>query len=222
MITNKKKLTPKSIISRPRKETFLSRDLMFLGSNQTVELGEQIGEGSTGTIHTVKGNEHLAIKVPRYYDRGNSFGDDMEKEWSRYKSLNLTDEELMSPTHPVTVRMIGGGKEHNVMGLVRPRIVPAREPSFNVKDSELFELHRKLMAISKKGLALEDGVQVGRDRHGRLLAYDLGDVIKTTPSKAYRMNDDGWCVFLQRVGKFGYSGAGRDAAFAKYGRILPE
>lgn len=222
MIAKKKKLTPKSIVSRPRREAFLSRDAMFLGSNHNIELGEQIGEGSTGTIHAIKGHDHLVVKVPKYYDYDKSFGKDMEKEWNIYKSLGLTDEELMSPTHPIKMKLFGGGKEHEIIGLVRPRVMPMSDVSFSAKDSELFELRRKLMVLSRKGLALEDGVQIGRDRHGRLLAYDLGDVVKIAPSRAYHINDNGWCVFLQRVGKFGYSGAGRDAAFAKYGRILPE
>jgi hypothetical protein len=226
----KKKLTIKSIISRPRNEAFLSRDVAYLNSNPSIKLGKQIGEGHWGDVFAVEGNKHLAIKVPKHFtnteeltrsERKYYMEDaehEIEEEYRQYQTGDFEQQRLMIPTK--RVKIVIDGIEGT--GLLRPRILPIYDRTEanlipakrKLSDKQLHSLFDALIELTHKGYAFHDNLQIGIDSHGRLLVYDLGDVLKYTPSSniPYHSNNRSWRGFLEYLGK-------TPSQIAKYGEI---
>ena len=223
-LTTKKKLTPKSIVSRPRREAFLSRDIAYFESHPDIKIGKKISHGGYGDIYELADNKKMVIKIPRYFikkDCGIESSRRMnhldvkehciDEEAKLYKDYDLNNEPLFIPTKIVNIGR-PEGLSRNFVGLVRPRIIPIvdKEKRVNqnwvkhhITDSDIIELRRKLINVSHKGYMFWDGLQVGRDYAGRILLYDVG-VTSKYPDRlkdVFEHNTGQWYDFLQAIGK---------------------
>ena len=208
--TKKKKLTPASITSRPRKAAFLSDDARYLESNPKIELDREIGHGDYGNVFTVAGNKNLVVKIPRGTGHGGNFPMSGEAERSakqlryeadNYKKHNLYNKPLIAP-----MREVNMGHDNtlgrDMIGLVMPR-VNDNDLSY-LTPSQLEMIRKQLIDLSEHGFILSDGFQVGMDKVGRPLIYDLGsvDFVGDSWSKAqiYMKNNRMFQKFLSEIG----------------------
>ena len=215
MVT-KKKLTLASIYStknRRRQEGFDPSDMAYLKTKPKVKLGKKLGEGCFGAFYTLEGNNKLGVKVPKCeldgcvdttseqkkqtcrkcWRKG-----DIKKEAKNCHKAKFDDKSLLSATRPVPVSQHG----MKCIGLVRPLVneINAR----NLTNSQLEMIRQKVIALSKEGVSLHDGLQFGFTSSGRALQFDLGHVRKTTVSRALIVNNEAWQQLLEDAGKFGH------------------
>ena len=229
IVAKKKKLTPASIVSRPRKAAFLPRDADFLNSNPTIKLGRSVGAGFCGEVYSLKGNKNMVVKVPKHFtnscytepnERARNLRwrtGDIEEEAKVYQDFDLNNRPLFIPTHITKMTSSFDKREYPV--LVRPRIDPVLidtrsgmqvNPKVDKKltPSRLEQLRRDLIHISHMGIALADGMQLGMDQTGRILIYDAGRMARFPPGSGtpFDVNDNEWQEFLFTIGKIeGYS-----------------
>ena len=223
--------------NRRRQEGFLSQDARYLSTNPKIELGKRVGEGMSGTVYAVKGNDTLVIKVPLgfvndgRYDQDTRYAyiddnaKDLDEEITTYNNHNLENEPLFIPTKVVNI-----GKsdisDRNFVGLVRPivKVADKRTSQYQLSDTEIELLRRKVISISHRGFIIGDGLQVGIDDAGRPLLYDLGYLTRGTPSQAFIANADTWKFFLRKLGKWADTYRDKDSlknCLAKYDTINP-
>jgi hypothetical protein len=120
----------------------------------------------------------------------------------------LAREPLFVPTKPVKIK--GTSKT----GLLRPIITPIIEPSYHIvennihllTDSKLKQLREKLIELSYKGYAFTDGLQLGADKQGRILQFDLGSMRKfmrngKPTAAAFTVNNNEWRALLRHLKK---------------------
>lgn len=220
-LTEKKKLTIKSITSRPRKEAFLPTDASFLARNPSITLGKKVGEGFKGEVFSLAGNRNFVVKLAgrNAHGRGER---GIAREIEMYETHNLNNEPLFIPTKVVDLTAKYGGK-----GLLRPKLVPVIDNKHvkphvyrRITDANLEELRRKIIHLSHKGYAFVDELQVGIDPSGRLLLYDA-DYFDKHPAgdqEPFRVNSYAWLNFLREIGKINKNFSYDDAT-AKYGTI---
>lgn len=214
-LARKKKLTINSIVSRkPRKAAFLREDAEYLDNNSGFLLGRCIGEGCSGTIFEVQDKTDFVIKAPNAYgkkqcmmrdDKFNggtcAYKDNIEVEARVYDRLNLKENSLAIPTKRTPL-----GKCNRIngecTGLIRPKVDVVTDPFGSYSDitrSQIEQLRRKVIAMSHDGLVLTDGLQVGLDKAGRMLQFDLEDIEKGSPERAFRRNNTAWTSFLHKI-----------------------
>jgi hypothetical protein len=213
--------------NKRKQESFLSSDIMYLNSNPDIQLGEKIGMGSTGDVFAIKGNNNLVVKVPGgAIDSGSGISltharkarVGIEQEIGIYNKLNLEDEPLCSPTRVVNLGH-NSVLKGDMIGLVRPKV--DERNFYSATQAQMDTIRQKLIQLSYKGLVIFDGLQVGFDRHGRPLIYDLGGVEDAkswaTLPEIFAMNNQSWKRFLYDVGKI--RSPDDKNGLAKYGEV---
>lgn len=203
LVKPKKKLTPKSIASRPRKEAFMPSDLAYLRKKSSIILGDHVGSGSVGDVYGVQDNPNLVAKVATgLVNKGVNdpwvkvARHELFNEWSRADSYGANKQPLMTPTKamPIKGRYTDEGKP--VYALVRPRVKGIWKAK--VTDSMIEQIRRKLISLTEDGFMFTDGLQIGLDRAGRPLVFDLGDVeLANSIQEAYFTNNAMWKLFLE-------------------------
>jgi hypothetical protein len=200
-LTNKKKLTLKSIVSKPRREAFMSEDRAFLASKPDIRLGKQLGGGQYGGFHTIEGNERLGVKLPYCHLAESNDGDcsyctnkgGIIEEGKRCHKQRFNSKPMLAPTKMVQVQRYG----KKCIGLVRPLVGNAAGAnSRQLTDNQLKMIHSKLIELSESGIALYDGIQCGFTASGRVLQFDLGDAEETDEEHAFEINRENWISFL--------------------------
>jgi hypothetical protein len=235
-LTKRKKLTINSITSRkPRHETFDERDIAYLDSKPNVELSEKINEGSYGQFYKIQGNNNLGVKMPfctlNKAGGTHSCSDCSDKryiieEGRKCKDLRFNDRPMLAPTRMKQIIRDG----NKCVGLIRPlvnEVKGAQEETLT--DAQLETLRTKLIALSRQGIVLDDGLQFGFTPSGRLMQFDLDRVNHTYVSAAFYQNDELWRTMLALAGKlshcrqlpFSQKIRCQDAVFEKYGRVSP-
>ena len=229
-VPNKYDCHPKN---KRRQESFLPTDAAFLNTNPEIKLGKKIGNGAFGDIYSVANNRNLVIKVPRYFiDKDNVRPTDrvtlltaklneIDEEAKLYNNNDLNDEPLFIPTKIVDIGRTDCASR-SFVGLVRPKIMPLTDKTKNVNpqtrnrmtDASLIDLRKKVLDLSHKGYAIWDGLQVGMDKAGRILLYDVGIVTKYRgkDDMVFKLNNEVWLRFLRDVG--------RTNDFERYGGAL--
>ena len=195
-------------LNRRKQEAFLSDDARYLNDHPNIELGEHIDDGAFGAVYGVKNREDkLVVKVPLVYTQLSKYKKQyrsdalrassayIEPESWAYEDFNLENAPLVAPTKTVQITKDG----NTFIGLVRPRVTV-----FGVRRNELkptpeqFEyIRRRVITLSHSGIVIKDGLQVGLDRHGRILLFDIGDIKSRTVSEAFKINSEKWKEFLQ-------------------------
>jgi hypothetical protein len=223
--------------NRRKQESFLAEDANYLNGNPNIKLGSMIGTGASGDVFAVKGNKNLVVKVPKRAmstetemidtHRGRAFTSvtRIEDEMARYNQLNLENEPLCIPSKMVRIQqpnLLGS----SMFGIVRPKVKPYIDYSNPVSqatlkklnDTQLETIRRKLIQLSWKGIRIYDGLQIGVDRAGRPLIYDL-EWIEDANTKGksidsvFEANNHTWLRFLFDTGKI------RDTNNVKYGYV---
>jgi hypothetical protein len=194
--------------NRRRQEGFLPDDMAFIKKNPLVDVGKRIGEGTCGAVYGVRGNDNLVLKIPlgfmndgsRYSARARKISrsvDDIEAEAQLYDKYNLNAEPLFIPTKVID---IGGTDvmDGKYIGLLRPKVKMAGtyKGAHKPTDAQIEELRRKVIHLSHKGYAFNDDLQVGFDKAGRSLLFDVGYVNKNNKSSAFFINNRAWRKFL--------------------------
>ena len=228
-LIGKKKLTINSIVSKkPRREALDQIDAQYLSNRDQVSLGERLGGGGYSTFYEVKGNNRLGVKVPRcpheyYAEKPPSCSNcenkrDLLYELEQCKKHGFNEKQFLCPTHDRALTVRRDGKM--CIGLVKPLMTEVTwGTSKTLTDSQLETIRQGLISLSIDGLALEDNLQFGFTESGRLLQFDLGDVKKTTPSKAFAVNSQCWHDLLRHAHKFLQYDT-KDV-FKKYGEVRP-
>jgi hypothetical protein len=197
-----------------KQETFLSDDAAYLASHDDIYPQDLLETGANGSVYSVKGNKNLVVKFAKgVVDRGeplkrrcadaNSFEDEIAKEGELYNQFNLNDEPLFIPTKVIKITGSEVDRSRSFTGLVRPRIMIVnnrKRIEYSLTTRQLNELCAKLKELSSKGFKLADGLQIGIDRTGRVLQFDVGSIEKCLPSEAYKFNNLAWAVFLEANG----------------------
>lgn len=229
-LTGKKKLTPTSIVSRPRKEAFLPSDAVYLNT-RSIKLGKLITKGTRGEVFEVEGNKNLVVKTYKgVHNNGDQYGrqhnydmmhGDIDDEAALYENNNFDNTPLVIPTKIVNLGSFGL-RRGNLKGLVRPRVVPVFDYAENVPEQNIKRLNakaietirQKLIALSYQGYMLRDGLQIGLDKAGRPLLFDMGHFRRSSMiDEVFEHNNDAWDEFLDFIGKGGNSG------LARYGEV---
>lgn len=210
-LTGKKKLTINSIVSRkPRRDVFDERDIDYLKSKPAVKLGTKLGQGGYGQFYTIEGNANLGIKIPHctLNEAGGtkSCSECSDKqhilaEAMKCHNLKFNDKPMLAPTRAKQIMRDG----NKCMGLIRPLVDEVKgTQEEKLTDAQLETLRTKLIALSRQGVVLQDGLQFGFTKSGRLLQFDLGHVDITYISVAFHQNDELWRTLLALAGKFAH------------------
>ena len=210
MIRKTKKLTVASIVSRkPRKAAFLPDDEKYLSTHKRIVLGDYIDQGAVGAVYGVKNNSNLVVKVPVACANGNC--KDIRKDgwcWSKNDLMEEGDfceenhtnsKPMYIPTRVVKMKKCNGVDDGYCVGLVRPRIKQLTWKD-NIPLSQLVTLRKQLIKLSRQGFVFSDGLQVGIDKAGRILQFDLNSVDKDTVSNALYYNNEVWRKLLYDLG----------------------
>lgn len=181
------RLIPKD---KKRRESWLPEDKAWLDTNPEIIPDTKIGAGAYGDVYTVRGNGNIVVKIPEPDDHTAN-----DEEWNSYESLSLDREPLMIP--------IKSKKVGSANWLIKPRV---KEIGYKTKhhkptDTELEQIRRKLITLSHHGLYCDDGLQLGIDRAGRILMFDLGVMHDTTPTEAAKRNNKDWMNLLTILNK---------------------
>jgi hypothetical protein len=230
-VPNKFDCRPKN---KRKQEAFLSSDMAFINAHgKDIVLDKRLGDGTCGEVFTVKGNDNLVVKVPnRFMPETPSSGFlsphyyytsecKLQEEIRRCKEEDITNEPLLIPTKVMKIKR--GDKEGSTTyGLVRPRVTPitvvAKPYQGTITMSQIESIRRKIIELSYKGFVFNDGIQMGIDRVGRPLIYDLGLIQYCSPGDdyAFTVNDREWLEFLQDIDK--WNGKSQ-SQLARLGRI---
>jgi hypothetical protein len=131
-----------------------------------------------------------------------------------YKLYNLNNEPLFIPT---AIKQIDCGTRGKCIGMVRPVIRPFANygrafdgetiqigelRGYQITDSQIEDIRRKIIQLSHKGYSFHDGLQIGMDKAGRFLIFDTGGVKKElSKSSVFTQNNYEWKRFLSFVRK---------------------
>ena len=198
-------------------EDFLEEDKKFVDKMTSVKTGKLLGRGCVGEVYNVKGNDNLVVKLPRAGARQYSARklstdalrdaeQEMKKEADTFKKYNLINQPLFVPTKVLTIELAGRGK---VVAMIRPKVKTVTEyyPDLHIKnpisDKQLRQLRDDLIILSEEGFCFVDGLQLGIDKAGRVLIYDIGFIEKEPKGseRPYRVNDYQWQEILETLGK---------------------
>lgn len=198
-------------------EDFLPDDKKFVSDMKSVKTGKLLGRGCVGEVYNIKGNDNLVVKLPRAGARRYSARklssdalkdaeEEMKKEAATFQKYNLTEQPLFVPTKVLTVEIQDRGK---VIAMIRPKVKTVTEyyPDLHIKnpisDKQLRQLRDDLIILSEEGFCFVDGLQLGIDRAGRVLIYDIGFIEKEPrgSERPYRVNDYQWQEILETLGK---------------------
>ena len=236
ILGKKKKLTINSITSRkPRRDAFDERDAAYLDSKPKIALGKSVGEpGSYGEFFTIEGNDRLGVKVPNCHlgAQGKSCSNcskrlNIIEEGKKCRDLHFNDRPMLAPTRMKQIIRDG----NRCVGLIRPlvnEVKGAQEETLT--DAQLEILRTKLIALSRQGIVLDDGLQFGFTPSGRLMQFDLDRVNQIYVSGAFHQNNELWRVMLALAGKFAHCrsliGVGekvrcQEKVLQKYGQVSP-
>jgi hypothetical protein len=210
-----------------RNDSFLPSDIAYLRNMKTAKLGKKIGQGRNADVFEVENNPNFVLKVPHYLGSVPDFDDvavtdltvserkaymagtrgELKEEAKNYNRLGFSKNPIFTPTKIVKVNHEGV----TTFGLLRPKVTPINDNTKRVTEStkqlmttsKLWRLYNDLVVLTKKGYAFHDGLQLGLDRSGRSLVYDLGDIKKYPKDsrKPYEVNTYMWEVFLDSLGK---------------------
>ena len=177
------------------------------------------------------GNNDFVVKIPFQYPIIDKFEYDQlsasEKrrrtrvdeyairgEAINYKRFKGKEQPMLIPTK-ITKVNINGKK---TIGLIRPKVTPIFDNMHNVSESGklrmmkdkqrvtnsmLRNLYNKLVILTRQGYSFDDGLQLGIDKTGRVLVFDLGDVLQYSPSSniPYHTNYKMWVRLLEHLDK---------------------
>jgi hypothetical protein len=216
----KKKLTLGAIVSqnkatgnRKRNESFNSEDAAYLRTRPSIKLGKNLGTGLYGEFREIENSTTLGIKVPNCYHEDNRLArvdscktcykkQNIINEFKSYTKNGYNNAPMMIPTKIVKVERNG----NKCIGLVRP-LVNEADGSTPLTDSQIRQVHDKVIELSKQGIVLLDGIQCGFTPSGRALQFDLGGVVKgryKQPATFY-INRNQWLDFLTVVKGLDYA-----------------
>ena len=237
-VPNKYDCRPKN---KRRQETFLPDDAAYLNSDPEIRIGKKLGQGAAGEVFTVKGNKNLVVKIPRgavdtndeyagtiSYDNATKTAARLRREIENYNRLNLEHEPMCTPTHVVDLGY-NSVMRGNMVGLVRPKLNTINDVGNHgyskslkkLTDAQVETIRQKLIELSYKGFVINDGLQIGIDRAGRPLLYDLEGIESaiswSTLPEIFTMNNHLWKRFLFDIGKL--YGTEDKKGMAKYGEI---
>jgi hypothetical protein len=207
--------------NRRRQESFLPVDATYLNSNPVIEVGKPIAKGTSGAVFSVKGNRNLVVKVPLGYTndertpsvRRNILSytvNRIKEEGNRYYDNQMDAVPLMPPTKIVTMAN-NGLYSGEIIGLVRPRVVPMTDTETTVQphhlkrltEEQLELIRQKLIDLSYTKYAIRDGLQLGLDKANRPMLYDTGYMERTAHTEtAFYYNNLAWLHFLTNIGKY--------------------
>ena len=183
---------------RLRQEAFLTADQKIIGKLKTVTPGKLISHGGAGNVNTVNGLPDFVVKTPvnkknSYYSDRRKAGFDNERRF--YNKHDLLDEPLFIPTKEVKIGNATGLLRPSVTVLSEPNRIISRKITSKITDKQLAVMRQKLIHLSIDGYLFQDGLQIGIDKSGRLLEYDCGEMVITTPAKAFEYNNQEWLLF---------------------------
>ena len=206
--------------NKRKQETFLPADETYIQTDPEIKLGKYISEGFNGEVYELAGNRHFVVKVPLgYYNihhypmserlqKINNTRKSIERELKFYDDLDLYHDPLFIPTKAIDLGTndLNNG---NYIGLLRPKIAPIIDltkktpiaTKLRVTDSQIRQLREHLIRLSKRGISIDDGLQLGFDIAGRILIYDADGLkvsIHDIPD-AFDTNNGAWTRFLKRL-----------------------
>lgn len=226
-----------------KRESFSPSDKEWLKSHKDIQLGDRLGEGLMGEVFTVKDNPRLVIKVPRGYKKNDKITPsdreymvshmqwDLLAESKFYAKNALRNEDLFIPSKLVKLpKKPSIDEDFKFYGIVRPRIKQlTNRGGGRVSDSikqrltkaVMEDIRKKVILLSHKGYAFNDGLQLGLNSQGKPYLYDLGFMSKRkNEMTAFATNEAMWEDFLVETGKAkSYDHRDIDEAIAKYGDI---
>jgi hypothetical protein len=210
--------------NKKKQESFAPDDLKWITANK-IETDRKIGSGMIGDVATVKGNKNLIVKTvtklrkpnkntPRDVIQCASRAADFRKtafdaEIRFYEKNHMYKEPLIIPSKHIA---LAGTNE---IGIVRPVVKPVVDPSTGrlknknlVTEKMLLDAQRKLTILSYKGYIFSDGLQLGIDKTGKLLQFDVGQMKKINNSRGkisnipFKHNNVVWLQFIQKFKKY--------------------
>jgi hypothetical protein len=208
---------PNGFDCRPRnkrkQESFLPFDSTYVRSlrpSTNIIPDKYLDSGACGDVFTVKGNRNMVVKIPRGFVKNDDLDwtesyrrhqisesiKELSDEYDLYVIYDLENEALFTPTELVQLGRNDLGLSG--IGLLRPYVKVLDYPRA-LSDKQLEMLRQQLISISRKGLVLTDGLQIGIDKSGRPLLFDLGWVAKTKPSNAFASNSTLWRHMVERM-----------------------
>ena len=132
---------------------------------------------------------------------------ELRDEARGYKDFDFSGKPIFIPTKVVRVQAHG----ITTFGLLRPKLTVIKDLTKKVPsaakrlmtDSKLLKLYTDLVSLTHQGYAFHDGLQLGLDKAGRALVYDLGDTKRYPPSSniPYNTNNTKWINLLEDLGK---------------------
>jgi hypothetical protein len=199
-VPNKYDCRPKN---KCKQESFLVRDSAYIRSTQSIMPGKFIDSSVRSEVFIVAGNKNMVIKVPKGYikhDAGMFLPSArraaiaksmkyLQDEYDLYVKYDLENEALFSPTQLINLPQNDLGM--TAIGLMRPYVKVINEDRL-LTTGQLEALRQQMISISRKGLYLTDDLQIGIDKSGRVLLFDLDWIEKGTPSEAFDVNNEWW------------------------------
>lgn len=237
---SKKKLTigsKKNFVlgSKFKRESFLPSDRRYIDENharQQYEIDQLIGEGQNGEVWSIKGSKNLVVKLPpcqidmdehkklSFFDQVDCAN--IQAELDAYNRFGISGNPIIIPTERAKVR---GPRGRNVNGIVRPFVEPivdyakSHAPGRSkLTDKHIEFIRRNVIELSEQGVGLQDGIQLGFDRAGRPMIYDLGGIVHIG-NRAYEQNRIAWKNFLYDIGVTSARDSDMKRALLKYGDI---
>ena len=192
-------------LNKRKQESFLPEDAKYIKGKTTVTpTSNVIGRGTNGIIMPVRGNKNLIVKVER-----SAAWSPVDEEGEFFVKNKLFKEPLFIPTKAVNI-----GKSGKT-GLLRPAVAPIVEPGYKIRsenekaltNQKLKELRAKIIDLSYKGYVFADGLQLGVDKAGRILQFDIGAVKRYKPqigkinNDPFEENDEEWGKLLWKLDK---------------------
>lgn len=174
-------------LNKKKQESFLPEDAQYIKGKSTVTpLSNVLGTGSNGVVVPVKGNKNLIVKVER-----SAAWSPVDEEGEFFNKNKLEKEPLFIPTKAINI------DSSRKTGLLRPAIKPIVEPGYEIRheneraltNQKLKELRSKIVELSYKGYIFADGLQLGVDRAGRILQFDIG-AIKRVKTQSGKINNE--------------------------------
>lgn len=207
------------IRDRSRQEAFLKADQKIVGKLKSVKPGKLISHGGAGNVNTIEGLPDFVVKTPvnkknSYYSDRRKDGFETERRF--YKKHDLLDKPLFIPTKEVKIGNATGLLRPSVTVISEPNRIISRKITSKITAAQLEDMRQKIIKLSVQGYMFYDGFQIGFDKSGRLLAYDCGEMIITTPKEAFEYNNTEWLYFLTE--QLGRAKTHTEAA-KKYGSI---
>jgi hypothetical protein len=223
--------------NRRRQESFLPTDVTFLNKNTEIRVDKKLGKGGAGDVYSIKGNRHMVVKVPSGFEDMSLTDSQRENliqrrkegivsEANVYHKLSLEQEPLFIPTKVVYVASNDPYSDGTV-GLIRPKVMPVMDYANPVAprslkrltDAQYENIRLKLIDLSRKGISIGDGLQIGFDYANRPLLYDLGYIERLPADIAFETNARQWKNFLRQTGKISQDWSNTAHVLSVYGEI---